>query len=275
MSKIRTDLDGVLSLEDKKRILREIHQDDLLDLFKKNYTPQYKTPEKRNDSLDHQISITISQKEKDYIMLELQAIKNAGPSTSLSSFIRSRSIGNIDIEDWGDRAVKGLIEFTKPYWNTKELEKEKRKYIKLLDDIDEDNQEDSFFYEKKINELDDKINRIKRKSAVRGFRVAGRVTFDEANLIRWRAARLTLTVADYIRFLIFGYVPFENDDHLSLEARKRFYIAIADVRKNGWGNPPVPDESDLTKLKEENRVLKNKINRYERIIKIHGLSIEF
>ena len=41
-----------------------------------------------------------------------------------------------------------------------ENEKEKRKYIKLLDDIDEDNQEDSFFYEKHDDSLNIEVSNI-------------------------------------------------------------------------------------------------------------------
>lgn len=274
MNHIKTDLDEMLSLEDKKKILRDIQQDDLLDLFKKGYAPQYTAPERvKENSLDHQISITISKEERDFISKELTEIKNSGAPTSLSSFIRSRSIAEIDLLDWNEKSMRGLVEFTKPDWDLKKLEKVKRRYIKMIDDV-ENNPEDEQFYKEKIDDLNKKIENIKKKSFSRTYRVAGRVTYDEANKIRWRAARLTLTVADYIRFLIFGYVPFEGgqDSHLSLEARKRFYIAIADVHKNGWGEPPKPDETDISKLKREIKELKQKIQRYESIFKQKGLS---
>lgn len=274
MRRIRTDLDEVLSLEDKKKILRDIHQDDLLELFKKGYAPQYRAPERmKENSLDHQISITVSDEEKNLIQKELSAIKSAGPASSLSSFIRSKSTSEIDIEDWYINSTEGLLEFTKPEWNPKNINNERSRLIKAIDDTEDD--EETFFLKKKLEEINIKLNKTKKQSFSRGYRVAGRVTYDEANLIRWRAARLTLTVADYIRFLIFGYTPYKDDGHLSLDARKRLYIAIADIKKNGWGEPPRADESDISKLKKENRELKNKIGRYELFIKKNNLSIDY
>lgn len=276
MARVRTDLDDLLSLEDKRRILRDIQQDDLLELFKKGYTPQYRAPERAKDSsLDHQISITISEEEKKIIQKELAQIKRLGPASSLSSLIRSKSISEIDIEEWNLTATKGLLEFTKPEWDPKNIQQEKNKILKSLDNSEDEEEID--YLKNRLEEANRKLAKTKKQSFSRGYRIAGRVTYDEANLIRWRAARLTLTVADYIRFLLFGYLPYtdNHDDHLSLDARKRFYIAIADVKKNGWGSPPVADESDISKLKRENRELKNKITRYELALRKHNLSIDY
>lgn len=278
MQRIKTDLDEVLSLEDKKKILRDIHQDDLLELFKNGYAPQYRAPERaKSNSLDHQISITVSQKEKEFIQSELKKIKKAGPACSLSAYIRSKATSEIDLEAWYDKALKGLLEFAKPSWNPKNIIKERRKYIKMLDDVDSDDKEENYYIEKKIEELDERLGKTKKKTLDRKYRTGGRVTFDEANMIRWRAARLSLSVADYVRFLVFDYLPFTDsqDTHLSLSARKRFYIAIADVRKNGFGNPPQPKESDIQKLREENKILRVRLHRYEEIIKQNNISSNF
>lgn len=278
MQRIKTDLDEVLSLEAKKKILRDIHQDDLLELFKNGYAPQYRAPERaKSNSLDHQISITVSQKEKEFIQSELKKIKKAGPACSLSAYIRSKATSEIDLEAWYDNALKGLLEFAKPSWNPKNIIKERRKYIKMLDDVDSDDKEENYYIEKKIEELDERLGKTKKKTLDRKYRTGGRVTFDEANMIRWRAARLSLSVADYVRFLVFDYLPFTDsqDTHLSLSARKRFYIAIADVRKNGFGNPPQPKESDIQKLREENKILRVRLHRYEEIIKQNNISSNF
>lgn len=278
MQRIKTDLDEVLSLEDKKKILRDIHQDDLLELFKNGYAPQYRAPERaKSNSLDHQISITVSQKEKEFIQSELKKIKKAGPSCSLSAYIRSKATSEIDLEAWYDKALKGLLEFAKPEWNPKNIVKERRKYIKMLDDVDVDDKEENYYIEKKIEELDERLGKTKKKTLDRKYRTGGRVSFDEANMIRWRAARLSLSVADYVRFLVFDYLPFTegHDTHLSLSARKRFYIAIADVRKNGFGEPPKPKESDIQKLREENKILRVRLHRYEEIIKQNNISSNF
>lgn len=278
MQRIKSDLDEVLSLEDKKKILRDIHQDDLLELFKNGYAPQYRAPERaKSNSLDHQISITVSQKEKEFIQSELKKIKKSGPACSLSAYIRSKALSEIDLEAWYDKALKGLLEFAKPEWNPKNIVKERRKYIKMLDEADIDDKEENFYIEKKIEELDERLGKTKKKTLSRKYRTGGRVSFDEANMIRWRAARLSLSVADYVRFLVFDYLPFTegNDTHLSLDARKRFYIAIADVRKNGFGEPPKPKESDIQKLRDENKILRVRLHRYEEIIKQNNISSNF
>ena len=103
----------------------------------------------------------------------------------------------------------------------------------------------------------------KRVSKSRKYRLTGRVTTNEVNTIRWRAARLSLTVSDYMRFLLFDYMPFSGEDgHLSTDSRKKFYISIIDVARNGWGEPPqVEDCHDCARYKEEisklNEVIRN------------------
>ena len=39
--------------------------------------------------------------------------------------------------------------------------------------------------------------------------------------------------------MIFGLEPDSiADSHMSLDAKRRFYISIIEVSNNGWGNPP-------------------------------------
>lgn len=108
-----------------------------------------------------------------------------------------------------------------------------------------------------------------RPTIRRSSRMSGRLTFNEANLIRWRAGRLTITVADYMRFLIFGYLPFsENDRHLSIDSRRRFYVAILDVIQNGWGNPPKVEECpNCARYTHENQQLREKLERLRHLSK--------
>lgn len=277
MKKIETDLDILLSIEDKKRILREIGQDELLDLFKKGYTPQFKNanPVRPIDSLDQQISITISEEEKEYISKELLEIRKSGPGASLSSFIRSRALIDIDLEEWNKAAIKAIKEISSKDWDPNELKKEKRVIIHQLDN-EETGSENMFFLQKKLDDINMKMDRLVKQQAKRKFRVAGRVTYNEANLIRFRAARLSLTVADYIRFCIFGYLPFsQNDKYMSLDSRKRFYVSILDIHSNGWGTPPKSHHEDVSQYISQIKILKQKIKRYEDFIKAKGLSENF
>ena len=117
--------------------------------------------------------------------------------------------------------------------------------------------------------IENKLESLKAVSSKRSYRVAGRVTFDEANHIKWRAGRLSLSVADYLRFLLFGYYPnSENDKHMSLIARKRFYISVLDVYKNGWGNPPQLNGCpNCARYQKDIQILKEQIARYQALEK--------
>ena len=72
-----------------------------------------------------------------------------------------------------------------------------------------------------------------------------------------------MTVADYMRYLVFGYTPFtENDRHLSIDARRRFYISVLDVAANGWGTPPHTEECEnCARYAHENKELRAKLDR--------------
>lgn len=277
MKAIIRDVDNILSIKEKEKILEEIHQKDLIDLFKKGFKPQYKRVESKKTILDQQISIAIDTDEKNMIALELNEIRKVANKTSLASFIRSRSLATFDIAEWYQQALEGLEELSSDSWNPKTLQNERKQYIKLLDDLedseDDSRDEDMLFYKTRLDETEQKINSLKKQNRKRGYRVSTRVTYEEANTIRWRAARLSITVPDYMRYVIFGYLPFTDADYnLSLEARKRFYVSIIDVYKNGWGEIPEVNECpNCARYKHEIEVLRDKVARYELLLRSNKL----
>lgn len=277
MKAITRDVDNILSIKEKEKILEEIHQKDLIDLFKKGFKPQYKRVESKKTILDQQISIAIDTDEKNMIALELNEIRKVANKTSLASFIRSRSLATFDIAEWYQQALEGLEELSSDSWNPKTLQNERKQYIKLLDDLedseDDSRDEDMLFYKTRLDETEQKINSLKKQNRKRGYRVSTRVTYEEANTIRWRAARLSITVPDYMRYVIFGYLPFTDADYnLSLEARKRFYVSIIDVYKNGWGEIPEVNEcTNCARYKHEIEVLRDKVARYELLLRSNKL----
>ena len=277
MKAITRDVDNILSIKEKEKILEEIHQKDLIDLFKKGFKPQYKRVESKKTILDQQISIAIDTDEKNMIALELNEIRKVANKTSLASFIRSRSLATFDIAEWYQQALEGLEELSSDSWNPKTLHNERKNYIKLLDDLedseDDNRDEDMLYYKTKLDETEQKINSLKKQNRKRGYRVSTRVTYEEANTIRWRAARLSITVPDYMRYVIFGYLPFTDADYnLSLEARKRFYVSIIDVYKNGWGEIPEVNECpNCARYKHEIEVLRDKVARYEMLLSSNKL----
>ena len=277
MKAITRDVDNILSIKEKEKILEEIHQKDLIDLFKKGFKPQYKRVESKKTILDQQISIAIDTDEKNMIALELNEIRKVANKTSLASFIRSRSLATFDIAEWYQQALEGLEELSSDSWNPKTLQNERKQYIKLLDDLedseDDSRDEDMLFYKTRLDETEQKINSLKKQNRKRGYRVSTRVTYEEANTIRWRAARLSITVPDYMRYVIFVYLPFTDADYnLSLEARKRFYVSIIDVYKNGWGEIPEVNECpNCARYKHEIEVLRDKVARYELLLRSNKL----
>lgn len=277
MKAITRDVDNILSIKEKEKILEEIHQKDLIDLFKKGFKPQYKRVESKKTILDQQISIAIDTDEKNMIALELNEIRKVANKTSLASFIRSRSLATFDIAEWYQQALEGLEELSSDSWNPKTLQNERKQYIKLLDDLedseDDSRDEDMLFYKTRLDETEQKINSLKKQNRKREYRVSTRVTYEEANTIRWRAARLSITVPDYMRYVIFGYLPFTDADYnLSLEARKRFYVSIIDVYKNGWGEIPEVNECpNCARYKHEIEVLRDKVARYELLLRSNKL----
>ena len=277
MKAITRDVDNILSIKEKEKILEEIHQKDLIDLFKKGFKPQYKRVESKKTILDQQISIAIDTDEKNMIALELNEIRKVANKTSLASYIRSRSLATFDIAEWYQQALEGLEELSSDSWDPKFLQNERKKYIKLLDDLedseDDNRDEDMLYYKTQLDETEQKINSLKKQNRKRGYRVSTRVTYEEANTIRWRAARLSITVPDYMRYVIFGYLPFTDADYnLSLEARKRFYVSIIDVYKNGWGEIPEVNECpNCARYKHEIEVLRDKVARYEMLLRSNKL----
>lgn len=277
MKAITRDVDNILSIKEKEKILEEIHQKDLIDLFKKGFKPQYKRVESKKTILYQQISIAINTDEKNMIALELNEIRKVANKTSLASFIRSRSLATFDIAEWYQQALEGLEELSSDSWNPKTLQNERKQYIKLLDDLedseDDSRDEDMLFYKTRLDETEQKINSLKKQNRKRDYRVSTRVTYEEANTIRWRASRLSITVPDYMRYVIFGYLPFTDADYnLSLEARKRFYVSIIDVYKNGWGEIPEVNECpNCARYKHEIEVLRDKVARYELLLRSNKL----
>lgn len=257
--------DLILTYEDKKELLEEINQDDLMDLFK-DYKTTYKPLKQKKSQLDQKISAGITAAERDLLTREFDAIKKAG-NLSRSAMIRNKVIAELDIAEWEERARNGLKDFEDEKWDEAKLKRNLKHKIMLLDNVEDDDEESEIILTREITELERQISELSKPTIRRGFRITGRVTFNEANHIRWRAARLTITVADYVRFMLFDYYPFtEADQHMSIDARKRFYISVLDVARNGWGRPPHVEECpNCQRYAEEAQAYKEKLERLQRL----------
>lgn len=268
MQKVKKSDDNLVSYETRKEILKDLGQKELLKIFD-NYKPNYKPIQRKRSPLDQQISLGISKEEKKVISDEIKAMKKAGESVTISALVRSRAVGNVDLASWRERAEIGLKELNSMKWNREAIDKELRQLYGQYDEMEDDDDETASYLHRKIKEHEAMKKEISRPTVRRSSRMSGRVTFNEANVIRWRAGRLTITVADYMRFLIFGHLPFtESDRHLSIDARRRFYVAIMDISENGWGEAPEIEECpNCARYAHENKELKAKLQRLQKMAK--------
>ena len=276
MVKLKTitqeDIDA-LKLENKRNILAGIGQQNLINLFQNQ--PKFKPVEPKKLALDQQVAITLSENEKERLINDRDKIQELGKLPSISSYIRKKIVLPLDIEEWRAFAEQGLKDLNNSDTESKSLSKQKLKLINaidLLDDItnvDKDTQEVEKL-KQELQQVEERLSLLKStKQEKRIYKLTGNITFNEANFVRWRAARLSIPVADFIRFTLFDYQPTIDDNHMSVDARKRFYISILDVCDNGWGKPPVVNEcpncarylADIKRLQQQIEYLQTELER--------------
>lgn len=267
------DIDA-LKLENKQSILAGLGQENLMKLFQNQ--PKFKPIEPKKIALDQQIAITLSENEKQRLIQDRERIRELGKLPSISSYIRKKILLQLDIEQWREFAEQGLKNLDNSDTESKTLQKQKIRLINSIDQLDDIIKSDIDTEEidrlkKELEEIENRLMLLKStKQEKRIYRLSGNITFNEANFVRWRAARLSLSLADYIRFILFDYQPTIDDNHMSVESRKRFYVSILEVAQNGWGNPPVVNEcpncarylDDIKKLQEQIEYLKNELSKY-------------
>lgn len=268
------DIDA-LKLENKQNILAGIGQQGLIKLFQNQ--PKFKPIEPKKIALDQQIAITLSENEKQQLIHDRERIRELGKLPSISSYIRKKILLQLDIEQWRTLAEQGLKNLSNSDTESKALQKQKIRLINSIDQLDDIvkndiNKEEIEKLNLELQEIENRLLLLKStKQEKRIYRLSGNITFNEANFVRWRAARLSLSLADYIRFILFDYQPTIDDNHMSVESRKRFYVSILEVAQNGWGNPPVVNEcpncarylDDIKKLQEQIEFLKNELGKYQ------------
>lgn len=268
------DIDA-LKLENKQSILAGLGQENLMKLFQNQ--PKFKPIEPKKIALDQQIAITLSENEKQKLIQDRERIRELGKLPSISSYIRKKILLQLDIEQWREFAEQGLKNLDNSDSESKTLQKQKIRLINSIDQLDDIvksdiNTEEIDRLKKELEEIENRLMLLKStKQEKRIYRLSGNITFNEANFVRWRAARLSLSLADYIRFILFDYQPTVDDNHMSVESRKRFYVSILEVAQNGWGNPPVVNEcpncarylDDIKKLQEQIEYLTNELSKYQ------------
>lgn len=254
-----------LSVDEKLKFLEEIGHHDMIDLFK-DWKPRVSNRKKRGAPLDQRVSITVTNIERVSLDQELKGIKAAGEKITMSQFIRNRALGTVDINGWRDIAKAALKEMKETLENQTSLRKTKLDMASLMD-IEEDDDE-AALYAAKIDEINGKLNKLVAQNEKRSNRLSGRMSMPEAETVKWRAQKLCISSSDYLRMMIFGLEPDSNADaHMSLDAKRRFYLSIMDVAANGWGTPPTIYEcSQCQNYMEEIRKLRNEVEQLRQFV---------
>lgn len=250
------------SIDEKLSIIEELGKPELIDIFK-GWAPRVSNRKKRGAPLDQRVSITVTTQERVLLDQELKAVKETGDKISMSQFIRNRALGTVDINGWRERAEEALKEIEDTVNRQAELRTEKLNTLVLMDE--EDDEDVATIYSMQAAEIDKKLNKLVAQNEKRNNRLSGRMSMAEAETIKWRAQRLCLSSSDYLRMMIFSLEPDSKaDSHMSLDAKRRFYISVIDVARNGWGTPPSVYEcsqcmnymEEIRRLREENEQIR-------------------
>jgi len=175
--------------------------------------------------------------EKLNLMNELNTTNKIGEKVSISQFVRNRAIGSLDVNGWKDLALEALKEINEIDSRRADLARRERE-IKLALEEESDSEEIGML-EIELSKIEAKFRKVIAQNEKRRNRLSGRMSLPEAETVKWRASRLCISTSDYLRFMIFDLIPnTAADAHMSLDAKRRFYVSIIEVADNGWGTPP-------------------------------------
>lgn len=253
-----------MSVSDKLAVLEKMGRADLVDIFK-DWQPRQAKAKRKTAPLDQRVSITVTDQEKFSLQKELAGTNKAGEKITVSQFVRNRAIGSVDINGWRVIAEVALKEINEIDENRAELAKRERALRVEIENEDEGEEETVAMLEIELSQINAKFKKIIAQNEKRSHRLSGRMSMVEAETIKWRAARLCISTSDYLRFLIFDLIPdTAADRHMSLDAKRRFYVSIIDVSNNGWGEPPtIAHCTQCSNYMEEIRRLRDQVKQLE------------
>lgn len=248
-----------MSVDDKVAVLEKMGRGDLVEIFK-DWQPRQMKAKKKTAPLDQRVSITVTNSERMDLQNELRNTNKTGGKITVSQFVRNRAIGSIDINGWREIAEEALNEINEIDAQRGDLAKRERELRVEIEN--EDDPEEVGMLEKELSAIMAKFKKVIAQNEKRTHRLAGRMSMAEAETVKWRAARLCISTSDYLRFLIFDLIPNTSaDGHLSLDAKRRFYVSIIDVAENGWGTPPsIAHCTQCTNYMDEIRKLQEQVN---------------
>lgn len=243
-----------MSVDQKLEILKARGETELIDIFKE-WKPRVSARRVKGAPLDQRVSITVSTSDRVSLDAEIKRIKSEGKPTTLGALIRNRAMGTVDLVGWASIATEALNQINEIAKDESTLKARKKSLNLLIED--EDDQEQISVYDRELVEITRKLDLITSRGEKRSNRLQGRMSMNESETVKWRAQRLCISTSDYLRMMIFGLEPNSvSDAHMSLDAKRRFYISIIEVSQNGWGSPPTIFQCSQceTYLEELNRL---------------------
>lgn len=254
-----------MSVNEKIEFLNEIGRSELVDLFKE-WKPKASPRRKKSAPLDQRVTVTVTAQERVSLDNEVKKLNDLGSKVSMSNFIRNRALSSVDINGWKNIAENSLKELDDIEKNQENIKKEIDNLIYLVEEENDEQSADTEAYYIEVEKLRNRLKKITVQNAKRSSRLSGRMSMKESEIIKWRAERLMISASDYLRMMIFALEPDSiADQHMSIDAKRRFYISIIEVANNGWGEPPHLYECSqcgnyvdrIKELEEELRVLRS------------------
>jgi hypothetical protein len=251
-----------MPVADKLKVLEALGREEMVGLFK-DWSPRVSNRRRRGAPLDQRVSITVTDAERVSLDAELRAVKATGEKTTMSQFIRNRALGSVDINGWRAIAVEAL-DMLDTYEKHQDDFKARRGILTHLLESEEDI-ETIASYDRELAEIQGKLVKLVAQNEKRTNRLSGRMSMPEAETIKWRAQRLCLSSSDYLRMMIFSLEPNTSaDGHMSLDAKRRFYISIIDVADNGWGEvPTIYNCTQCESYMDEIRRLRDRVDQLQ------------
>lgn len=255
-----------MTVEEKYAFLESLGRPDLVTIFK-NYKERKVKSKPRGAPLDQRVAISVTPFERVTLTKELKDIEKVSGQISISQYIRNKATRSIDIQEWREVAEAELDLINEIEENAKKYREERIRLIGELEANDFTGEEETV-REREITDIDVKLSKLIGRGERRSNRLNGRMTMSEAEIVRWRAEQLFISVSDYLRMMLFDFQPGSaGDAHMSLDAKKRFYASVIRVSLNGWGTPPTVYEcGQCTHYVSEIKVLEDRVRQLETFV---------
>lgn len=185
--------------------------------------------------VDQRVTLVVTAPERARANVEAAR----GHKGTLASLIRNRAVRSIDMNEWLPDALAALEALRRDESERDLLRRQIAQTNRSIESAKMGRNAASVdALTVTRQELQDKYTNIGGVPAKRDARIVGRLTLADYEMVAWRAARLHITISDYLRIMLFNLSPGQSDKHLSASSRRRFYESIIEISRDGWGEPP-------------------------------------